>query len=177
MYPVSTSPRRCGGTAPPVTGEDELLPQRAAAREAELRAEIAGVGLNDNQGPDSVSFLPLLKDAAVESPRSSLVLQSTRCFVGGNKLPPPGSAREAEAEARVARAAERGAMLHFGPTVASKAIAKKATSDADLLRLMPALSKPKQKKPQAAAPSAGPGELRQGCWAAGWTTTTTRPRT
>eukprot|EP01045_Picozoa_sp_COSAG04_P000484 COSAG04_NODE_11_length_42922_cov_38.819700_20_plen_409_part_00 len=52
------------------------------------------------------------------------------------------------------RAAERGAMLHFGPTVASKAIAKKATSDADLLRLMPALSKPKQKKPQAAAPSA-----------------------
>ena len=44
-------------------------------------AEIAGVGLDDNQGPDSVSFLPLLKDAAVESPRSSLVLQSTRRFV------------------------------------------------------------------------------------------------
>ena len=41
-----------------------------------------------------------------------------------------------------------GAMLHFGPDVASKAIAKTSSSDPDLLKLMPAgsMSKKKPKK-------------------------------
>ena len=50
----------------------------------------------------------------------------------------------------LADAAEHGAMVHFGPNVSTKAIAKAPTSDPDLLKLMPdnSVSTNKQKQPQ-----------------------------
>ena len=56
-----------------------------------------------------------------------------------------------------------GAMLHFGPDVASKAIAKAATSDGDLLKLMPTgtMSKKPKKKPKVCQPVPVVSLLRQ----------------
>jgi len=41
-------------------------------------AEIAGVALATDQAPDSVSVLPLIKDATAPPPRTSMVIQGTR---------------------------------------------------------------------------------------------------
>ena len=41
-------------------------------------AEIAQVTLAPEEGPDSISFLPLLTDAAASAPRTSMVIQGTR---------------------------------------------------------------------------------------------------
>jgi arylsulfatase A-like enzyme len=40
-------------------------------------ADITGVTLNERQGPDSYSILPLLKDADAQSPRDVVILQGT----------------------------------------------------------------------------------------------------
>ena len=44
-------------------------------------SEITGQELPGEAGPDSISFLPLLKDAAAAATRSSLVMRSTSAFV------------------------------------------------------------------------------------------------
>jgi arylsulfatase A len=44
-------------------------------------ADINGQKIPANAAPDSISFLPLLKDPAATSPRKSMILQSTRSFV------------------------------------------------------------------------------------------------
>ena len=52
-------------------------------------AEIVGCELKADQGPDSISLLPLLRDPRAKAPRSSMVLQSTRAMAiqaGGWKL-------------------------------------------------------------------------------------------
>jgi len=41
-------------------------------------ADVAGVDLTEKQGPDSISMLPLLRDAAAAPPRTSIIVQSTR---------------------------------------------------------------------------------------------------
>ena len=41
-------------------------------------AEVTGTKLAVDQGPDSISILPLLKDPAADSPRDSIILQATR---------------------------------------------------------------------------------------------------
>jgi len=41
-------------------------------------AEIAGVELADDEAPDSISFLPLLKDPAAAPPRTAMVVRGTR---------------------------------------------------------------------------------------------------
>ena len=50
----------------------------------------------------------------------------------------------------LAESVRHGAMLHFGPGAACKAIAKAAGSDTDLLKLMPAgsISTKQPKKPK-----------------------------
>ena len=40
--------------------------------------EVAGAGFSDDQAPDSISFLPLLKDPESDPPRNSMVIQGTR---------------------------------------------------------------------------------------------------
>ena len=44
-------------------------------------ADVCGHKPAEHQAPDSISFLPLLKDPTAEAPRKSLVMQSTHAFV------------------------------------------------------------------------------------------------
>ncbi|NQU22506.1 MAG: arylsulfatase [Candidatus Nealsonbacteria bacterium] len=44
-------------------------------------ADLCGYEPADDEAPDSISFLPLLRDPAAESPRTSLVMQGTHAFV------------------------------------------------------------------------------------------------
>jgi arylsulfatase A-like enzyme len=44
-------------------------------------ADITGYAFKAGEAPDSISYLPLLKDARAEAPRRSLIMESTRNFV------------------------------------------------------------------------------------------------